>query len=213
METANIATTAREGTDKSVSELIPLALVSSANSAKGCHGQNGPGSQALHGPSKLQMHLTGTASQGSCMPHTSGWDTHRYMRVDHTPQHLSPPTPAVLACTSDTTTVKRPESPSLPRHQGCLFHLGDLVAHRHLELQRVLGGQGDLEGPRRRRAIEHRQNAKLSPKQKSRGHGRGPPHLPSGPRPLSRPSLPEVPADPENRKSQACVRVCERECM
>lgn len=55
---------------------------------------------------------------------------------------------------ADTTTVKGPESPSLPPHQGCLFHQGDLVDRRRLELQRVLGGRGDLEGPRRRRAIE-----------------------------------------------------------
>lgn len=99
--------------------------------------------------------------------------------------------------TSDVTTVTGRESPSLPRHRGCLFHLGGLVARQRLELRRVLGGRGDLAGPRRRRAAEHREDQTTS------ATLAGPrSHLPSGPRPPSRPSLLEVLADPEDRNGQ-----------
>lgn len=96
--------------------------------------------------------------------------------------------------TSDVTTVNRRESPSLPLHRDCLFRRGGLVARRRLELQRVLGGRGDRAGPRRRTAAEHRGHTDWTPAAVARPR----PHSPSDPRPPSRPSLLEVPADPED---------------
>ena len=62
--------------------------------------------------------------------------------------------PRVFTCTRTHThartcarTVTGRASPSLPRLRGCLFRRGVLAARPRLELQRVLGGRGDLVGP------------------------------------------------------------------
>lgn len=100
-------------------------------------------SPQFHCPDRLsfKMYRAGTASHAPVHPWTQ-WDAHT-PRFSHT--HIG------------HEDSRGHESPSLPQHQGCLFHRGDLVAHQHLVLQKVLGGQGDPGGPRRRRAIEHRE--------------------------------------------------------
>lgn len=94
--------------------------------------------------SSFKKHLIGPALEGTCTP----VPTRRAQ-------------PGTRTCThSDTVTVSGRESPSLPLRRGCLFRQGDLAVRQHRELQRVLGGRGDLEGPGKSRAIERREDAK-----------------------------------------------------
>lgn len=63
-------------------------------------------------------------------------------------------------------------------------------------------GPGGPGGPWGRREVEHRENVDVCRNEDQR-HAGSRPYSPSGPRRPSRPSLLEVPADPEDRRSQA----------
>lgn len=108
------------------------------------------------------------------------------------------------------TVISKQTSPFLPLHQGCRFRQEDLVAHQHLELQRVLGDPGDQEGPGRKKGHWTRQDVCTLPQNVNQGSPTGPrwpSHLPSGPRLLSHPSLLEVLANPVDRKLVRCYSV------
>lgn len=102
----------------------------------------------LHTSSKFQ---NASGRNGPAVHRVRGGHTHMGTRT-RTRTH---------ARMSYTGTVTGRESPSLPLHQDCLFHLGGLAARQHLELRRVLGGRGDLGDPGRRRAIERRGNTNV----------------------------------------------------
>ena len=136
-----------------------------------------------------------------------GWGSQGHCTVFQVSRRLWPNSLAVHLRVSThtrthTRTVTGRASPSLPRLQGCLFHRGVLVARLHLELRRVLGVRGDLAGPGEGEPLSPEQR-QASPRMPAppRPVPQERPHSPSDPRRLSRPSLREVPADPENRRS------------